>query len=942
MRVSVRLAWAAASFLVVGLGVVPAARAAGGGQPSTLYVDVTAVSGACSDSGSGAQALPFCTLQQAASVARPGDTILVSADSLAAVKQGVTFSQSGSPSQPITVAWSGAGARPVFAGGGTGSAVFTFNDVHDITVSGLQIEYGGVDGVDVAGSQDITLDGMRLQLGSTSPASVAAVSVNGSSSSVTVSRSLFWETGVNGTTDGVRVLPGAAGVTITTDILNQPGGGTPVSVSGASGVNVTSSTVSGACGDVAITGTSSAVLENNEFEGNLSCTSANAAAVTVDDASASSVSSDYNLFTRLPAGSAYSWAGTSYSDVPSFSAAAGQGAHDTMETSAGIPAGESPGIDSADCTAPGELATDSSGKPHVDDPLVPDTGAGTCAADRGAVELQDTMPAITSTLSPVVSAVPAGITPATVTVTITSPATSNFGYPVSYAVDFGDGSAPVPAGASATGLAASHQYTAPGLYTVTITGTDANGATRQGGVGQFYALSAEPVRGSLTATPRGLSTGSVLPDEASYTATYGSEAWQVASTMLSYGDGTPAASPTSYSSSGDLGWPAHVFAKPGTYTATLTVTDRAGRVTTTKTALTVGDEVKDLYTARDFAKTVPAHGTIKVPLSTLARYGSSRGGLVNVIVTNPKQAGWVIMYPDGTRRPNLATVQFRAGQSAANSALATGATTIDFYNDSNGTVGLEVDTYATDVINKAGSYDAYKGVTYTPVTPSRVLSTTRIAAGRNIAFPVAGRNGVPASATDVVLDITSTASAAAGHFITWAEKNQAHTQLPGAYWSKAQPVTGLVMTPVDGRVVLSNNSAGTASFTADIVGYYTPSPSVPGVFVPTTPARVLKVTIAGKQAVKLAVAGKAGIQATGTSAVMVNLTAVGASAGGTIIGYRDGTARPGITSLTYTAGSTAVNTAIVAVGTDGAIDLYNSGPKPVTLAVDLTGFYYAY
>jgi hypothetical protein len=75
---------------------------------------------------------------------------------------------------------------------------------------------------------------------------------------------------------------------------------------------------------------------------------------------------------------------------------------------------------------------------------------------------------------------------------------------------------------------------------------------------------------------------------------------------------------------------------------------------------------------------------------------------------------------------------------------------------------------------------------------------------------------------------------------------------------------------------------------------------------------------------------------------MVNLTAVGASVGGTIVGYPDGTARAGTTSLTYTAGSTAVNAAIAAVGTDGAIDLYNSGPKPVTLAVDLTGFYYAY
>src|SRR5258708_34314484 len=46
------------------------------------------------------------------------------------------------------------------------------------------------------------------------------------------------------------------------------------------------------------------------------------------------------------------------------------------------PLAGSPLIDSADCGAHGELAADLHGLPHVDDPLVADTGPGTCHAGR--------------------------------------------------------------------------------------------------------------------------------------------------------------------------------------------------------------------------------------------------------------------------------------------------------------------------------------------------------------------------------------------------------------------------------------------------------------------------------------------------------------------------------------------------------------------------------
>jgi hypothetical protein len=312
-----------------------------------------------------------------------------------------------------------------------------------------------------------------------------------------------------------------------------------------------------------------------------------------------------------------------------------------------------------------------------------------------------------------------------------------------------------------------------------------------------------------------------------------------------------------------------------------------------------------------------------------------------VTVTSPQKAGYVVVRADGTKPTSLATVQFQAGRAAENSALA-GSGPIDVYNASAGKINLDVTIYGITDITRNGS--GAVGGSYTAVTPASVLPATVVAANRQVAFPVAGLAGVPAGAADVVLDITSSHSGAAGHFVTSPERNSGGLySLPGGYWAKGQQVTSEVMVPVNGRTVLQNASKGPATFTAGVVGYYTYPAKVPGsVFLPATPTRLLKVTVGSRQWARLPVTRKNGIPATGTTAVAVNLTEAGATAAGTFTAYADGTPRPNVTSLSYGAGETIATAAIIAVGKDGAIDIYNAGPRPVTLAVDLTGFYYAY
>jgi hypothetical protein len=163
-----------------------------------------------------------------------------------------------------------------------------------------------------------------------------------------------------------------------------------------------------------------------------------------------------------------------------------------------------------------------------------------------------------------------------------------------------------------------------------------------------------------------------------------------------------------------------------------------------------------------------------------------------------------------------------------------------------------------------------------------------------------------------------------------------------ADWAPGQAVTGLVVVPLaDGKVVLHNASAGSAVFTADIVGYFDYFGAA-SVFLPVSAARVLAVQIGPGRAVRLPVAGKNGLPASGISAADVNLTASGASRGGTIVGWADGASRPVASTLSYGAGGAIAGAAMVPVGADGALDLYNAGPAAVTVTVDLAGAYYRY
>jgi hypothetical protein len=141
--------------------------------------------------------------------------------------------------------------------------------------------------------------------------------------------------------------------------------------------------------------------------------------------------------------------------------------------------------------------------------------------------------------------------------------------------------------------------------------------------------------------------------------------------------------------------------------------------------------------------------------------------MLNVTVTDPAAAGFVTVFPCGTPTPLASNLNYVAGATVANAVVATVGV--------GGTVCLYTSAEAHLVTDLGGWFT---GTTdFLPLDPARLLDTrpsgtsdldgtadtSSPAAGAITRLVVAGRGGVPASATAVVLNVTVTGTQGAGY-----------------------------------------------------------------------------------------------------------------------------------------------------------------------------------
>lgn len=353
---------------------------------------------------------------------------------------------------------------------------------------------------------------------------------------------------------------------------------------------------------------------------------------------------------------------------------------------------------------------------------------------------------------------------------------------------------------------------------------------------------------------------------------------------------------------------------------------------------------------------VPAHATVTFRVS--GRAGVPASGAAAVVLdlsaVAPSRAGHLTVFAAGRSRSSAETVDFTAGRSMTGLAtVPVAGGKVAVYNGSPGSVDLTADILGYNTTTPK------TGTLLTPVGPARILNSARVGARRVLTLKVAGARGVPAQgAKAVALDVTVTGPAKAGQLIAYADgtRRPAATSLS---FAARQRVTELVIARMtDGKVDLYNSSGGTLSVAVDAIGYYSAAGAV---FHPVNARRVLDTRNgfggAGGMIMPHAAARLSPLwntvlpSGTNVTAVVLNVTALGAKSTGALtvfpdgVLYEDGVTLPNSTSLPGTPNVAFVpgqaNSNLVIVPASSLVDFGNGSNGNLQVLADLEGYYYS-
>lgn len=345
------------------------------------------------------------------------------------------------------------------------------------------------------------------------------------------------------------------------------------------------------------------------------------------------------------------------------------------------------------------------------------------------------------------------------------------------------------------------------------------------------------------------------------------------------------------------------------------------------------------------------------PGSTTTLQIAGRGGVpsvgvgavaINISVTEPTAPGFVTAHPTGVPRPNAASLTFSAGQTISNLAIVPlgPSGSVDLFNLT-GTTHLIVDVLGWFPV----------GPNFTALAPTRILDTRSgpglgtfdgrasgggpVGPNSTLDLQVTGRGLVPpAGAASVVVNISVT-EPTAGSFLTAYPTGAQRPNAANLTFSPGKTISNLAIVPMssDGRISLYN-LAGSTHVVVDVLGWFAASPGAGGPnFSGSSPKRILETrigpglgTIDGaangvgpaqpNSTTVLPVTGRGDVPASGVAAVVVNISVSEPTTASYLTAHPTGGPRPNAANLTFPAGQTISNLAIVPVA-GGRISLYN-------------------
>lgn len=333
--------------------------------------------------------------------------------------------------------------------------------------------------------------------------------------------------------------------------------------------------------------------------------------------------------------------------------------------------------------------------------------------------------------------------------------------------------------------------------------------------------------------------------------------------------------------------------------------------------------------------------------------------VLNVTAASPAGNGNIRVYPTpvGPNTPPLiSSLNVVSGVDQPN------LVTVSLGND--GAVSLATDGTVSHLIADVAGYYSEGGATaFVPLSPVRVMDTrsgtggvpqARVQPNRWVDLVVTGRNGVPADASAVVLNVTGVQPSGVTNVRVYPTPAASEDQAPPTVSNlnlvpgRDQPNLVTVTVGDGGRVRFYTQTAG-LDLVADLAGYY--SPTGDHGYVPLSPTRIAdtrngvgfpRARLQAGVTSHLTVGGVAGVP-TSAAAVVLNVTAVqpGWLSNVRVFPTPATPSVPLVSNLNIMPGRDEPNMVIVRLGDQGRVSVYSQTAQ-LDMVVDLGGYFARY
>lgn len=325
--------------------------------------------------------------------------------------------------------------------------------------------------------------------------------------------------------------------------------------------------------------------------------------------------------------------------------------------------------------------------------------------------------------------------------------------------------------------------------------------------------------------------------------------------------------------------------------------------------------------------------------------------VINVTAIRAPQTGFVTVHPCLAMRPTTASLNYTAGVNLGNEIVAELDGSGDICVYTNRDIDLTIDAVA------------YLPATspYVPAGPARLVDTRagqatvdgrhagggRRDAAASYRVEIAGRAGIPADAAAAVLYVAGVKPSSTGYVTVHPCAPSTPTAASLNFVAGVNRGNELI-APLDADGEVCIYTSESVEVTVDVVGYLPAGTA----YHPVSPVRLLETrsgpgltTIDGAfegvgaasagSTIELDVAGRAGVPA-GSTAVVVNVTAVKATVTGFVTVHPCLATLPNASSLNYVAGVNGGNEIVAQLDGAGRICLYTE--RATHLTVDIAGY----